>query len=189
MTPEQKKLVEENHSLIYWFMSKHHLSMDYYGDLAVGLCMAAINFDPSLGVKFSTYAVKALYTHCIQEIKSDWKRSCEISLCEPLGTDSKLTLMDTLEDETAEEKLESIASVQWLLDALPLFDLKIVLYKLKGMPMREIGKALECSHQTVMNHLQIIRNAVEKNKTDRRWKVEDSDERGAIIDEIYSLIY
>ena len=45
MTEEQKKLAEENHSLIYFYARKYNMSKqefdDMYGILAIGLCKAA----------------------------------------------------------------------------------------------------------------------------------------------------
>ena len=56
----QRKLVEDNHNLIYSFLNGHNLSLDdiedWYGTAAIGLCNAALAFDPKRGTKFSTLA-------------------------------------------------------------------------------------------------------------------------------------
>ena len=56
----QRKLVEDNHNLIYSFLNSRHLSLDsvedWYGTAAIGLCKAALAFDESRGVKFTTLA-------------------------------------------------------------------------------------------------------------------------------------
>lgn len=56
----QRKLVEDNHNLIYSFLNSRHLSLDatedWYGTAAIGLCKAALNFDESRGAKFATLA-------------------------------------------------------------------------------------------------------------------------------------
>lgn len=60
LTPEQQKLVEENHNLIYEFTNQKELSLEeFYPILAEGLCEAASVFDSSKG-KFSTIAFKAM---------------------------------------------------------------------------------------------------------------------------------
>ena len=42
LTEEQKKLVEDNHNLIYGYCHRYNLNVEeYYGDLAVTLCEAA----------------------------------------------------------------------------------------------------------------------------------------------------
>lgn len=60
----QRKLVEDNHNLIYSFLNSRHLSLDsvedWYGTAAIGLCNAAMTFDESRGTKFPTYAYKCM---------------------------------------------------------------------------------------------------------------------------------
>lgn len=61
MTPEQQKLVENNHNLIYWFIHRRGLQDDEYYDLiAIALCRAAQDFNESEGTAFTTYAVKCM---------------------------------------------------------------------------------------------------------------------------------
>lgn len=65
LTEGQSKMVEENHNLIYGYLSKNNLNIDDYYDLAaIGLCKAAIHYDPNRS-KFSTLA----YTCMGNEIK------------------------------------------------------------------------------------------------------------------------
>lgn len=55
LTDEQKKLVEENHSLIYWYAHKSKLDLDkWYGLLAIELCKAVMKYDSNRG-ELSTY--------------------------------------------------------------------------------------------------------------------------------------
>lgn len=62
ITEKQKKLVEDNHGLIFSFLKKYDLSNDDYYDLAaIGLCDAAINYQDGIS-KFSTYAWKCMST-------------------------------------------------------------------------------------------------------------------------------
>ena len=190
MTPEQQKFVEENHGLIYGFLNKYHYSMDYYGDAAIGLCMAAQNFDPSFGAKFSTYAYKVMSNYCIRAKQKNAVHESNLSLNTPLSAeDETLTLEHTLQDKAATLDLESCSYINWLLESLPLLDLKIVLRRLKGLSLRKIGRELGCSRQGVLNHIEIIKEAVQNNKKDRRWHVVKSEEREKIIKEICELLY
>lgn len=56
----QRKLVEDNHNLIYSFLNSHNLSLDavedWYGTAAIGLCKAAMIYDEKKGYKFATLA-------------------------------------------------------------------------------------------------------------------------------------
>ena len=61
LTSDQKKLVEDNHNLIYWFMNRRGLYTDEYYDLmAIALCRAAQDFNEAAGNAFTTYAVKCM---------------------------------------------------------------------------------------------------------------------------------
>ena len=56
LNDEQRKIVENNHDLIYGYAHKMGISIDeYYDILAIGLCKAAKAFDESKG-RFSTLA-------------------------------------------------------------------------------------------------------------------------------------
>lgn len=68
---QQKKLVEENHKLIYYTLNKYKLNPEeYYDILAIGLCKAAMNFDPKRS-KFSTFAVQVMYNEFLQHDRNE----------------------------------------------------------------------------------------------------------------------
>lgn len=70
LTDEQKKLVKDNHNLIYSYANKKHISSEkWYDVLAIGLCKAARSFDPDKG-KFSTWA----YRFFDNEIRTCWNK-------------------------------------------------------------------------------------------------------------------
>jgi len=67
LTEEQKRKVEENHDLIYWYMRRHNLDFDeYYDACAMGLCRAAASYDPSKGIAFSTLAYKCMSNEVVR---------------------------------------------------------------------------------------------------------------------------
>lgn len=75
LTNEQRKLVEDNHDLIYGFLNKKELDIDkYYDIMALELCNASINYDSSKG-KFSTFVYKCMYNRLIKIICSE-NRQC-----------------------------------------------------------------------------------------------------------------
>ena len=68
---QQKKLVEKNHNLIYHTLHKYKLNEEeYYDILAIGLCKAAIKFDPERS-KFSTFAIKVMYNEFLQHDRNE----------------------------------------------------------------------------------------------------------------------
>ena len=63
LTEDQRRLVEENHNLIYKVLYDHHLDVDEWYDVAaIGLCKAAL-FDPELNFQFSTYACASIWNN------------------------------------------------------------------------------------------------------------------------------
>lgn len=84
MTKEQENLIIENHNLIYQFMKQHNMYFDavedWYGLCAIGLCNAALLFDPSKGFKFSTFAYVCMKTSCLRTRMSLLKES-QLDIC------------------------------------------------------------------------------------------------------------
>lgn len=55
LNDEQRKLVEDNHDLIYWYANKGGLALgEWYDLLAITLCYSALKYNPNKGA-FSTY--------------------------------------------------------------------------------------------------------------------------------------
>lgn len=73
----QRKLVEDNHNLIYSFLNSRHLSLDsvedWYGTAAIGLCKAALTFDESRGAKFATLAYICMDNEVRQVLRKNRK--------------------------------------------------------------------------------------------------------------------
>lgn len=83
LNEEQKKLVEENHNLIYSFLKYRNLSLnaveDWYGTAAIGLCKAAMAFDDSRGLKFSTLAYVCM-ERAVDCVKRKEKKNVKVSI-------------------------------------------------------------------------------------------------------------
>lgn len=65
LTEEQRKMVEDNHGLIYVALKQYCTPREYedfYGAMAEGLCKAVQTYDPNRGIKFSTYAMKCMWS-------------------------------------------------------------------------------------------------------------------------------
>ena len=61
LTEEQKRLVEENHNLIYWYCHKYNLDIEeYYGLFSIELCLAVQSYDLTKS-KIATYIIKAFW--------------------------------------------------------------------------------------------------------------------------------
>lgn len=91
LTEEQKKLVEDNHNLIYSYIWKKGLNNneteDWYGIFAVSLCNAAKLYDPDKGYRFTTLAFTAMENDLkmvLRHRKIQIPEECKISLDDPI---------------------------------------------------------------------------------------------------------
>lgn len=165
LTEDQKKIVEDNHNLIYHFCHKHNLSIDtYYGVFAISLCKAAMHYDATRGTKFSTLAIPIMYN----DLKGTYRENTK------KGRDGvKLTSLDALvmnchnEDFCLTDVLGTELDAQ---DEIVFTDFKNVwneaekqiarlLYE--GYTQEEIGKIINYSQPQIS---RIIRRMKEKVK-------------------------
>ena len=167
LTEEQKKLVEENHSLIYWFAKKYHVPIEeYYDVLAQGLCMAAYHYDPSK-CSFSTYAYLCMNTEMHVEYRKTLRKS-EIPQGNIFHYENAWQLSDLIPtNEKTENKVIDRISYENLIsllnDILNDKDKEVLNYILNGLTMREIAKIEGTSHQAIHNRMKKIREKVKKS--------------------------
>ena len=167
LTEEQKKLVEENHNLIYWFAKKYHVPIEeYYDVLAQGLCMAAYHYDPSK-CSFSTYAYLCMNTEMHVEYRKTLRKS-EIPQGNIFHYENAWQLSDLIPtNEKTENKVidkisyENLTSL--LNDILNDKDKEVLSHILNGLTMREIAKIEGTSHQAIHNRMKKIRDKVKKS--------------------------
>lgn len=99
----QRKLVEDNHNLIYSFLNSRHLSLDsvedWYGTAAIGLCKAALTFDESRGAKFTTLAYICMDNEVRGIMRTNRKLAqATVSLDDPIEGADGCTLADVITD-------------------------------------------------------------------------------------------
>ena len=150
----QRKLVEDNHNLIYSYLNKKHFSIDsihdFYGDCAIGLCIAAYIFKPELGYKFSTLAYKTMGTeisHTIQKID----KTIDYVLFDTIGDDDNINVLYNIEDNNDYIGLSELKQViRYYYDKLSDRDKSIVKLSLfKDYTYTEIGKMFGITKQAV----------------------------------------
>ena len=151
------KLVEENHNLIYRFLSKYNLSVeDYYDLAAIGFCSAARSFDFEKGIQFSTYS----FTCMLNEVRKviihsgthGQKDAITVSL-ETAFEDSDSTFEDFIGVEDA-----NISYLDFLVDlerfltnsGLSKKELLIIYYLVKGYTLQQTAKFLGCTSQNLV---------------------------------------
>ena len=164
LTEKQRKLVEENHDLIYGFAKIKHLSIDeYYDLLAIGLCKASMSFDEYKG-NFSTLAYTCMENEINGYLRHINKKS-SISDNIILSYDSLIvndedwccTLLSKLSYDKSNEELISNAFSYALINALNDKEKIVVKSLLYGMTQIEIAKHLKCKQQNIGHIIKKIK--------------------------------
>lgn len=166
LNEEQKKLVEDNHNLIYWFARKKHINIEeYYDILAQGLCIAAYNYDSSKG-SFSAYSYLVMNTEMQKEHKKCLQKS-KIPKENILHYENIWEINNLLPDnEITENKVINKLNYDYLVsklnNRLKDKDKEVLGYLLEGLTMREIANIQGVSHQCIHKRICSIRELVLK---------------------------
>ena len=109
LSEEQKKLVEDNINLVFYYLHKKHISMDLCDVGYISLCKAARSYKPNKGWAFTTYAMKVMANDYMMLNRNMNKVKFEqsiLSLDTPISSDSEkdLYLIDTVRSNFSIEK-------------------------------------------------------------------------------------
>ena len=170
LSPEQQKLVADNHNLIYSFARKYKIDIEeYYDVLALGLCKAAMYHDGVSG-KFSTLAYQSMKTMYMDEIVTYGKRSKrggnkKTEYYEEFISDdeSRGTYFDLLSDIKIPDEDSMILKLnfQEFCRYITNREFNVLKMKLSGMTQKEIAKEYGVTHQMVSLWLKAIRKKAE----------------------------
>ena len=146
MTDEHKKLVEDNHNLIYWYCNLKHLDVEeYYDLLAIELCKSAVKFNSDKS-SFSTFFKVNADNMLINEYVKT-KRQKRIHY----------------DGEYEESKNEDVTKTEDILLLLSLEqvlgkeDFYIMRMKIDGLTQNEIAMSLGVSQSYVSQSIKRIR--------------------------------
>lgn len=107
----KNKIIEHNLRLVAHIVKKYVSNPDEQDDLisigTIGLIKGINSFDETKGIRLATYASKCIENEILMYFRSKKKSSQEISINEPIDSDSEgnpLTLMDIIfvQEDTAE---------------------------------------------------------------------------------------
>lgn len=173
----QEILIRKNMRLVAHMVKKYTSSDMEQEDMisigTIGLIKGIKSFDPDKGSRLATYVAKCIDNELLMQLRSNKKRSREVSLNEPIGTDkegNEISLMDFLECENSDvyQWVEFNQEVQWLKKAIEckldererkVIALRYGLYGGNELTQMEIAKLMKISRSYVS---RIEKKAIQK---------------------------
>lgn len=179
--PEAKRiLIERNLRLVAHVAKKYQGNGEDLEDLisigTIGLIKAISTFNFERSARLSTYAARCIDNELLMMLRARKKRSKEISLYEPIGTDkegNEINLLDIIESPPVDliEDISIRENIRFLLssmkDTLTQKEYQVIccrfgLFDFREMTQREIAEQLQISRSYVS---RIEKNALKKLKT------------------------
>lgn len=159
-------LIEHNLRLVVYIAKKFENTGCDTEDLVsvgcVGLIKAVNSFDPQKNIKLATYASRCIENEILMHLRKTVKRKAELSLEEPLNTDSEgneLLLSDVLgtSPEEVYENIESQVETKLLYDAYEklsqkekyIMKMRFGLFGIKEMTQKEVADTLGISQSYI----------------------------------------
>lgn len=165
LNENNEHLVLDNIHLVDYLVQKKNLCTPYssdYDDIVsigkIGLIKAAITYDPSKKIAFSTYAAKCIYNEIFMHYRKSNRYAKDLSLDEPIKSDEpgiELTLKDTLEAPNSDfvddlVKYETfVYLISIILNCLKGNKRLVMLYKLANLSQCTIGNIMHISQSYV----------------------------------------
>ncbi len=181
----RETLILHNLRLVAHIIKKYYSSSNEQEDLisigTIGLIKGIDSFNPEKGIKLATYASRCIENEILMYLRSKKKTSLDVSLSEPIDTDSEgneLTLIDIIyaEDNISDELDLKIKSekVRKFVSLLPDKREKMIIIQRFGLDgsepktQKEIAKKLGISRSYVSRiekkALERLRDMFEKNE-------------------------
>ncbi len=160
-------LIERNLRLVAHIAKKYQGTDESAEDLisvgTIGLMKAISTFDPSKGNRLATYAARCIENELLMMFRAKKKTSREISLYEPIGTDTEgneISLLDIMESEQTDvveemchnahlKKLRELITTCLTPREREIIYMRYGLLNEKEMTQREVGIALGISRSYV----------------------------------------
>jgi len=160
-------LIERNLRLVAHIVKKYQGVDESTEDLisigTIGLMKAIATFNPDKGNKLATYAARCIENELLMMFRARRKTSREVSLYEPIGTDTEgneVSLLDVIESEQVDvvdamEHMDNLQKLGTLLQECLTPREREIIYMRYGlisgdeMTQREVGMALGISRSYV----------------------------------------
>jgi len=168
-------LIEHNLRLVAHIAKKYYNTAVDQDDLisigTIGLIKAVDTFDHTKGARLATYAARCAENEVLMYMRTNKKRSQDVSLSEPIDTDKDghpLSLLDVIADEDTlatdlELKLNSEKLRRFLYEVLDEREREVIVWRYglrgDGLPQREVARLLGISRSYIS---RIEKRALEK---------------------------
>ena len=150
--------MEENHNLIYNIIYKYHWELEETYDLcAIGLCRAAMTYDDTKGVKFSSYAYICMRNEVMNQFRKSQAQKRNV-LLQSLDANIVDTEVCTLHDIVSNGLSAEDELVLLNINDLNKKELKAVKLASAGHNTTEIGRIMNISQSYVSRLLTKAQN-------------------------------
>lgn len=201
-----KRIITENHNLIYSFLSRYNYSIDEYYDLAaIGLVKAVKTYNPEKG-KLSSWAYKIMYNEvCLSfrktnlrgKVKSIVSYESLIRNVEQGSSRNELTILDTLEssEENMENKISYLSDIDSRIQYLSLLEIEVLAEKAAGETQKSIaikyGYSQTYISRVIKQAYKILTNENEHISNKRlsyRYEISSNKEWEARFNKAYNIL-
>lgn len=167
MTPEQQALVENHVRLIHWAATKYRMPEYEYDDrfqiAAIGLCKAAMTYDPEKCKKFSAYGALCMRNELLIAARYAKRRPPLPSLdAFAEGTDIPIKDMLIGPDNTEESVMRNEVSemIAEALAKLSTRDRWLIGMRMQGKTLRDCAKLAGITYQRVQQIEEKFKNTI-----------------------------
>lgn len=190
LTPEQVRMVEENHNLIYGFMHKNNLCEEMYSIAAIGLCRAAATFDKDNGAAFSSYAYVCMFNECRNAWRIEKKQQAlnQVSMEEAIKEAENLCIGDSISSRDSIKTAETVEFFAWFIKDASSKDLLIILRLIQGCSHVEIAKEMGYTKSYIGARLKSIREEYRSGRSLHRRGPVDAEREQRLKQEILDTI-
>ena len=199
-TKEQEQLVIDNYRLVGHIIKKFKSDNISQDDLfsvgTIGLIKAAISFDDSKSVKFSTYASKCISNEISIFLKKENRYySRVVSLDAPVRSNQEelnsyheiVHDINTSVFEQIEEKESVTKYINIALNTLNPMNRLIILYRISGMTFDSISKKFGVSKQNISQREKMSKEKIQTYLN--RTKIYNKTYNMEIVDNLYTVSF
>ena len=169
LTPEQRKLAEKHHNLIFYFMKRKRLDQEeFYDILAIALCKAVRSYGPS-EYTFATYCYRCFENALRMHIRDNKRRVQSAPFSAFEIHDDSGDIDNVIEETVSCEKaiqtfdeLETYMAMEGFVSRIPEQLRQVLKLHLKEYTQQQIAEILGISQPQVSRTLARIRMLYKK---------------------------